>query len=51
MRIEAVETVVGSEASGRLAGLGDYGVWLAPRLVGLSKFTYDAKPKRGTNDV
>ena len=51
VRIEAVETVVGSEASGRLAGLGDYGVWLAPRLVGLSKFTYDAKPKRGTNDV
>lgn len=51
VRIEAVESVVGSEASGRLAGISEYGVWLAPRLVGLSKFTYDVKPKRGTDDV
>ncbi|MEY9888441.1 hypothetical protein ABIA31_002081 [Catenulispora sp. MAP5-51] len=51
VRIEAVETVVGSEASGRLAGIGEYGVWLAPRLVGLSNFTYDTKPKQGLDNV
>lgn len=46
--VEAVETVAGSGASGRRAGLGDYGVWLVPRLNGLSRFTYDSKG--GDND-
>lgn len=41
IRIDAVETVAGSEAAGALAGLGEHGVWLAPRLVGLGRFTYD----------
>ena len=43
VRIDAVETVAGSEAAGIRAGLGRYGVWLAPRLMGLSSFTYDRK--------
>jgi len=46
LRIEAVETVVGSTAAGQLAGLGEYGVWLAPRLVGLGRFTYDKQGER-----
>jgi hypothetical protein len=43
VRIDAVETVAGSEAAGTLAGLGNHGVWLAPRLTGLSRFQYDKK--------
>ncbi|MGH3902632.1 MAG: UvrD-helicase domain-containing protein [Pseudonocardiaceae bacterium] len=41
VRVDAVETVTGSEAAGAVAGLGGRGVWLAPRLVGLGRFTYD----------
>ncbi|WP_285701170.1 ATP-dependent helicase [Actinomadura sp. NBRC 104412] len=43
VRIDAVETVAGSEAAGIQAGLGPHGVWLAPRVMGLSSFTYDRK--------
>jgi len=43
VRIDAIETVTGSEAAGSMAGLGSYGVWLAPRLTGLSKFEWDKK--------
>jgi hypothetical protein len=43
IRVDAIETVVGSEASGRIAGLGEHGVWCAPRLVGLGRFVYDKK--------
>lgn len=43
VRIDAVETVAGSEAAGLRAGLNQHGVWLAPRLVGLSTFTWDKK--------
>ncbi|WP_196451281.1 ATP-dependent helicase [Planomonospora sp. ID82291] len=43
VRIDAVETVAGSEAAGIHAGLGPHGVWLAPRLMGLSRFIYDEK--------
>ncbi|GAB4105899.1 hypothetical protein GCM10028790_49180 [Micromonospora taraxaci] len=38
--IDDVETVAGSAAVGRRAGLGEHGVWLAPRLSGLSWFRY-----------
>lgn len=38
--IDDVETVAGSTAAGRRAGLGEHGVWLAPRLSGLSWFRY-----------
>jgi hypothetical protein len=41
--VDSVETVVGSEAAGIEAGLGPRGVWLAPRLTGLSVFSYDQK--------
>ncbi|MGW5247141.1 UvrD-helicase domain-containing protein [Streptomyces sp. NPDC004129] len=41
VRIESVETVRGSAAAGIAAGLGDHGVWLAPRLGGLGRFHYD----------
>ncbi|WP_436760972.1 UvrD-helicase domain-containing protein [Streptosporangium sp. V21-05] len=41
IRIDAVETVAGSEAAGANAGLGPYGVWLAPRLFGLGHFIWD----------
>ncbi|MEU4376957.1 UvrD-helicase domain-containing protein [Pseudonocardia alni] len=40
VRIDAVETVAGSVASGERAGLGAAGVWLAPRLGGLSRFDW-----------
>lgn len=43
VRIDAIETVAGSEASGTTAGLGDHGVWLAPRLVGLSRFNWETR--------
>lgn len=39
-RIEAVETVAGGTAAGSTAGLGEHGVWLAPRLTGLTWFDY-----------
>ncbi|MER7457506.1 UvrD-helicase domain-containing protein [Micromonospora sp. NPDC126480] len=38
--IDDIETVAGSAATGRRAGLGEHGVWLAPRLSGLSRFRY-----------
>ncbi|MER5646027.1 ATP-dependent helicase [Streptosporangium sp. NPDC002524] len=43
VRIDVVETVAGNEAAGIRAGLNQYGIWLAPRLVGLSTFTWDKK--------
>ncbi|MFI7296993.1 UvrD-helicase domain-containing protein [Streptomyces sp. NPDC050121] len=38
LRIDAVESVAGSTASGARASLGDHGVWLVPRLVGLGRY-------------
>ncbi|MFG2134161.1 UvrD-helicase domain-containing protein [Streptomyces sp. NPDC048751] len=38
LRVDAVESVAGSTASGARAGLGDHGVWLVPRLVGLGRY-------------
>jgi hypothetical protein len=40
-RIETVESAAGSTAAGARAGLGDHGVWLAPRISGLSRFHYE----------
>ena len=51
VRIDAVETVAGSEAAGIRAGLNRHGVWLAPRLVGLSTFTWDKKGQETDSDV
>ncbi|MGW4426274.1 UvrD-helicase domain-containing protein [Streptosporangium sp. NPDC004631] len=50
--LDAVEAVMGSQAAGSVAGLGAHGVWLVPRLTGLSRFVYDAKNEgRETRDV
>ncbi|MER5621967.1 ATP-dependent helicase [Streptosporangium sp. NPDC002544] len=43
VHIDVVETVAGNVAAGIRAGLDEHGVWLAPRLVGLSTFTWDKK--------
>lgn len=40
VRVDAVETVVGSRSAGNLASLGTHGIWLAPRFTGLSHFEY-----------
>ncbi|MFC4588728.1 UvrD-helicase domain-containing protein [Sphaerisporangium corydalis] len=39
--IDSVETVTGVVSAGATAGLGGHGVWLAPRLGGLGRFSYD----------
>ncbi|GLY31591.1 ATP-dependent helicase [Kineosporia sp. NBRC 101731] len=41
VRIAQVETVAGREAAGNRAGLASSGIWLAPRLTGLARFTFD----------
>lgn len=38
IRLDTVETVHGSEAAAVNAGLGEHGIWLAPRPVGLGRF-------------
>jgi hypothetical protein len=41
LRVDAIETVAGSESAGIAAGLGAHGVWLVPRVVGLGRFIWD----------
>ncbi|MFD7287302.1 UvrD-helicase domain-containing protein [Streptomyces sp. NPDC059863] len=41
-RVDCLESVAGSAASGARAGLGDHGVWLLPRMSGLGRY------RRGT---
>ncbi|MEV0699584.1 ATP-dependent helicase [Saccharopolyspora sp. NPDC050389] len=43
VRVDCVEAVAGSEAAAIEAGLGSHGVWLIPRLEGLSTFVHDEK--------
>ncbi|KNE82135.1 MULTISPECIES: UvrD-helicase domain-containing protein [Streptomyces] len=50
IRVDTVETVSGSSAAGARAGLGDLGVWLAPRLTGLGHFTYDSGTDKAEGD-
>ncbi|MES0837076.1 UvrD-helicase domain-containing protein [Nocardiopsis tropica] len=50
VRIDSVEASAGSEAAGLRAGLGSRGVWLTPRLTGLSTFEYDPKPEEENHD-
>lgn len=38
LRIDTLETVTGSTAAGANAGLGERGVWIAPRLTGVGRF-------------
>ncbi|MFA1546489.1 UvrD-helicase domain-containing protein [Actinomadura chokoriensis] len=41
--IDGIETVSGSEASSKNSKLGEFGVWLRPRLTGLSRFVWKEK--------
>ncbi|WP_030381799.1 MULTISPECIES: UvrD-helicase domain-containing protein [unclassified Streptomyces] len=43
LRVDTVETVAGSPASGARAGLGEQGVWLVPRLTGLGRYKSSGK--------
>ncbi|MGW1540481.1 UvrD-helicase domain-containing protein [Streptomyces sp. NPDC002309] len=38
LRIDTLETVTGSTAAGANAGLGERGVWIAPRITGIGRF-------------
>ncbi|MFE6183621.1 UvrD-helicase domain-containing protein [Streptomyces sp. NPDC056465] len=38
VRIDTLETVSGSAAAGANSGLGDRGVWIAPRIAGIGRF-------------
>ncbi|MGY5049929.1 UvrD-helicase domain-containing protein [Streptomyces sp. 900105755] len=38
LRIDTLETVTGSTAAGTNAGLGDRGVWIAPRITGIGRY-------------
>ncbi|MEV7386664.1 UvrD-helicase domain-containing protein [Streptomyces sp. NPDC091215] len=38
LRVDTLETVAGSLAAGANAGLGDHGVWIAPRITGLGRY-------------
>ncbi|MFD5915312.1 UvrD-helicase domain-containing protein [Kitasatospora sp. NPDC058201] len=40
LRVDSVESVAGDGAVSERAGLGDRGVWLAPRLCGLGRFRW-----------
>ncbi|WP_191971743.1 UvrD-helicase domain-containing protein [Streptomyces luteolifulvus] len=44
LRIDCVETVVGSQAASINNDMGPFGVWLRPRLVGMGRFVW---PKKG----
>lgn len=46
-RVASIETVTGSEAAGKTAGLGDYGIWVVPRLSGLTRFIYEWHENEG----
>lgn len=41
VHVDVIETTAGSQAASAEAGLGEQGVWVVPRLVGLSRFDYD----------
>ncbi|MEU8920042.1 UvrD-helicase domain-containing protein [Kitasatospora sp. NPDC048545] len=38
LRVDCLESVAGSPAAGTNAGLGDHGVWIAPRISGIGRF-------------
>ncbi|MFF1408376.1 UvrD-helicase domain-containing protein [Streptomyces sp. NPDC058289] len=42
LRIDCLESVAGSTAAGANAGLGDHGVWIAPRISGIGRFRHSA---------
>jgi len=38
LRVDTLESVAGSTAAGANAGLGDRGVWIAPRITGIGRY-------------
>jgi hypothetical protein len=38
LRVDTLETVTGSAAAGANAGLGDRGMWIAPRITGIGRY-------------
>ncbi|MET8681106.1 UvrD-helicase domain-containing protein [Streptomyces sp. NPDC004647] len=50
IQLDSVETVSGSPAAGATAGMGDLGIWLAPRLTGLGRFHYDKTTNAAEDD-
>ncbi|GAA4295298.1 hypothetical protein GCM10023086_08170 [Streptomyces venetus] len=38
LRIDTLETVTGSTAAGANAGLGERGIWIAPRITGIGRY-------------
>lgn len=42
LRVDCLESVAGSAAAGSNAGLGDRGVWIAPRISGIGRFRRSA---------
>jgi len=49
LRVETLESIAGSTASGTRAGLGDHGVWLVPRLIGLGRYKSNEKGRKGND--
>ncbi|MGW5020896.1 UvrD-helicase domain-containing protein [Streptomyces cacaoi] len=43
LRIDAVETVAGSEAAAAKHGMGRFGIWLRPRLTGMGHFDWSGR--------
>ncbi|MFF1459823.1 UvrD-helicase domain-containing protein [Streptomyces sp. NPDC058330] len=43
MRVDCVESVAGSAASGARVGLGDHGIWMVPRISGLGRYRWNDK--------
>ncbi|THA72268.1 ATP-dependent helicase [Streptomyces sp. A0958] len=39
-RVDCLESVAGSTASGARAGLGEHGVWMVPRMSGLGRYRW-----------
>ncbi|WP_406405465.1 UvrD-helicase domain-containing protein [Streptomyces sp. NBC_00879] len=48
-RVDTLESVAGSTASGARAGLGDHGVWIIPRMSGLGRYRRGRNPQEGLN--
>ncbi|MEW2529384.1 UvrD-helicase domain-containing protein [Streptomyces sp. NPDC047071] len=46
-RIDTVEAVAGSRATGSRAGLGEHGVWLVPRVSGLGHYRWGENAQEG----
>ncbi|MFJ8595677.1 UvrD-helicase domain-containing protein [Streptomyces sp. NPDC093598] len=38
LRVDTLESVAGSTAAGANAGLGDRGIWIAPRITGIGRY-------------